>query len=68
MRASIPSAPPRTVISFTKRGLRADRWASPKFLAGESYGTTRAAALSQYLMKNEGVYLNGIVLISSMEW
>ena len=46
--------------------VRADRWASPKFLAGESYGTTRAAALSQYLMKNHGVYLNGIVLISSV--
>ncbi|HTW66045.1 MAG TPA: hypothetical protein VME17_15570 [Bryobacteraceae bacterium] len=46
--------------------VRAERWASPKFLAGESYGTTRAAALSQYLLDNEGIYLNGITLISSV--
>jgi carboxypeptidase C (cathepsin A) len=46
--------------------VRADRWASPKFLAGESYGTTRAAALSQYLLRNDGIYLNGITLISSV--
>jgi carboxypeptidase C (cathepsin A) len=41
------------------------RWLSPKFLAGESYGTTRAAALSEYLMNN-GIGLNGIILISSV--
>ena len=45
---------------------RAERWESPKFLAGESYGTTRAAALSQYLLDNDGIYLNGITLISSV--
>jgi carboxypeptidase C (cathepsin A) len=43
-----------------------DRWASPKFLAGESYGTTRASALSQYLLSEEGIYLNGITLVSSV--
>ncbi len=43
-----------------------DRWQSPKFLAGESYGTTRAAALSKYLLEDEGIYLNGITLISSI--
>jgi carboxypeptidase C (cathepsin A) len=42
------------------------RWASPKFLAGESYGTTRAAGLSLYLLENEGIYLNGITLVSSV--
>jgi carboxypeptidase C (cathepsin A) len=42
------------------------RWASPKFLAGESYGTTRAAALSEYLIRHHGIYLNGITLISSI--
>jgi carboxypeptidase C (cathepsin A) len=42
------------------------RWASPKFLAGESYGTTRAAGLSGYLQERHGMYLNGIVLISSI--
>jgi carboxypeptidase C (cathepsin A) len=43
-----------------------DRWASPKFIAGESYGTTRAAGLSDYLESRYGLYLNGIVLISSV--
>jgi carboxypeptidase C (cathepsin A) len=42
------------------------RWTSPKFLAGESYGTTRAAALSGYLQQTLGMNLNGIVLISSV--
>ena len=42
------------------------RWASPKFLAGESYGTTRAASLSGYLQSRHGVYLNGIALISTV--
>ncbi len=42
------------------------RWLSPKFLAGESYGTTRAAGLSEYLLDELGVALNGIVLISSV--
>jgi carboxypeptidase C (cathepsin A) len=46
--------------------VRAERWASPKFLAGESYGTTRASALSQYLLEKQGIYLNGITLISSV--
>jgi carboxypeptidase C (cathepsin A) len=45
---------------------RNKRWASPKFLAGESYGTTRAAGLSGYLQSRYGMYLNGIVLISSI--
>ena len=42
------------------------RWSSPKFLAGESYGTTRAAGLSGYLQQRYGMYLNGIILISSI--
>jgi carboxypeptidase C (cathepsin A) len=41
------------------------RWSSPKFIAGESYGTTRAAGLSGYL-QDQGMYVNGIVLISSI--
>ncbi|HVN96591.1 MAG TPA: hypothetical protein VMT62_09195 [Syntrophorhabdaceae bacterium] len=44
---------------------RYDRWLSPKFLAGESYGTTRAAGLSGFLQDTLGMYLNGIILISS---
>ncbi|MDE3056717.1 MAG: peptidase S10, partial [Bacteroidota bacterium] len=45
---------------------RYERWASPKFLAGESYGTTRAAGLSGYLEERYGMYLNGICLVSSI--
>ena len=45
---------------------RYDRWASPKLLAGESYGTTRAAGLSGYLQDRYGMYLNGIILVSSV--
>jgi len=45
---------------------RNDRWNSQKFLIGESYGTFRSAALSNYLQSNNGMYFNGIVLISSV--
>ncbi len=45
---------------------RFDRWSSPKFLIGESYGTTRAAGLSGYLQGRHGLYLNGIMLLSSV--
>lgn len=43
---------------------RYGRWLSPKFLIGESYGTTRASALSGYLQERHGLNLNGIMLIS----
>ncbi|HEY9291560.1 MAG TPA: peptidase S10 [Microlunatus sp.] len=42
------------------------RWGSPKFLAGESYGTTRAAGLAEHLQAEHGMYLNGLMLISSV--
>ena len=45
---------------------RYQRWTSPKFLIGESYGTTRSAGLSGYLQERHGMYLNGIMLISSI--
>ncbi|WP_237742788.1 S10 family peptidase [Actinopolymorpha alba] len=45
---------------------RNGRWMSPKFLAGESYGTLRAAALAGHLQQRYGLYLNGIMLISSV--
>lgn len=55
----------KSVADFIRLWLvRNDRWLSPKFLAGESYGTTRAAALSGDLQDRLGVYLNGITLIS----
>jgi carboxypeptidase C (cathepsin A) len=45
---------------------RNNRWNSPKFLIGESYGTFRSAALGNYLQQRDSVHLNGIVLISSV--
>ena len=45
---------------------RSQRWLSPKFLIGESYGTTRAAALSGSLQERHGLFLNGIMLVSSI--
>jgi carboxypeptidase C (cathepsin A) len=56
----------QSVADFIRLYLtRFDRWGSPKFLAGESYGTTRAAGLSQVLLQR-GIYLNGITLLSSV--
>lgn len=45
---------------------RYGRWSSPKFITGESYGTTRAAGLSGYLQDRYGLYVNGIILISAI--
>lgn len=44
--------------------LRKDRWMSPKFLIGESYGTTRASGLAGYLADRHQLYLNGVILVS----
>ncbi len=44
--------------------VREHRWQSPKYLVGESYGTTRAAGLSGYLQDSLGMAVNGIVLVS----
>lgn len=43
-----------------------DRWASPKYLLGESYGGIRVAGLSQHLQSRYGMSLNGVVLLSSL--
>jgi carboxypeptidase C (cathepsin A) len=43
---------------------RWNRWASPKYLIGESYGTTRAAGLARHLQEKHDVHLNGLVLVS----
>ena len=51
---------------FIKRYLtRYDRWNSPKFLLGESYGTARSCVLA-YLLHEDGVDLNGVTLLSSI--
>jgi carboxypeptidase C (cathepsin A) len=43
-----------------------NRWPSPKFLIGESYGTIRSAGLAQELQSRHGIELNGIVLVSAL--
>lgn len=43
---------------------RQDRWRSPKYLIGESYGTTRVAGLALELQSAHWMYLNGVVLVS----
>ncbi len=41
-----------------------DRWNSPKYILGESYGTTRSAGIADYLQENLGIQLNGVILVS----
>ncbi len=56
-----------TVGAFIRMYLtRYDRWLSPKFVGGESYGTTRSAGVAGHLMSRYGIYLNGVILISSV--
>ena len=43
---------------------RNERWASPKFLIGESYGTTRVSGLAMELQSSQWMYLNGVILVS----
>lgn len=43
---------------------RAERWTSPKFLIGESYGTTRVSGLALELQNKQWMYLNGVILVS----
>jgi carboxypeptidase C (cathepsin A) len=45
---------------------RNNRWNSPKFLIGESYGTFRDAVLVDYLQNHENMYFNGVVMISTV--
>ncbi|MEO6316368.1 MAG: carboxypeptidase [Chitinophagaceae bacterium] len=46
---------------------RNNRWASPKYLIGESYGTTRVSGLALELQNAQWMYLNGVVLVSPTE-
>lgn len=57
----------RSVGEFIRLFLsRYERWGSPKFLIGESYGTLRAAGLADFLQSEHGMYLNGVMLVSSI--
>lgn len=46
---------------------RNDRWLSPKYLIGESYGTTRVSGLALELQSQQWMYLNGVILVSPTE-
>jgi len=43
-----------------------NRWASPKYLFGESYGTFRSAGLANELQESEGIYVNGVMLLGTV--
>lgn len=45
---------------------RTERWASPKFIFGESYGTTRSAQISKILQDRHQIYVNGVALLSAV--
>lgn len=54
-----------SVSRFIKEYVTAnDRWNSPKYLLGESYGTTRSAGVVDYLQSNENMAFNGVILVS----
>jgi carboxypeptidase C (cathepsin A) len=46
---------------------RVNRWRSPKYLIGESYGTTRVSGLANSLQNSQWMYLNGVILVSPTE-
>ncbi|MBZ9730988.1 carboxypeptidase [Salegentibacter sp. JZCK2] len=46
---------------------RNERWLSPKYLIGESYGTTRVSGLALELQNSQWMYLNGVILVSPTE-
>ncbi len=55
----------KSVGAFIKRWVTENgRWASPKYLLGESYGGMRSAGLADYLQTTHGMNLNGVVLVS----
>ncbi|MBO6514401.1 MAG: hypothetical protein JJ974_10595 [Phycisphaerales bacterium] len=57
----------RSVAEFIRIYLgKNKRWSSPKYIAGESYGTTRAAGLADELQSTHGISLNGVILVSAI--
>lgn len=57
----------RSFAQFIVRFLsKYDRWNSPKYLLGESYGTTRTAAVAYLLEQKDGINFNGVVLLSTI--
>ena len=47
---------------------RSERWKSPKYLVGESYGGVRVMGLAHELQQNQWLYLNGVVLVSPADY
>ena len=57
----------RTVSQFIKQYINThNRWNSPKFILGESYGTMRSAAVVNYLQERLGVAINGVIMVSAV--
>jgi carboxypeptidase C (cathepsin A) len=57
----------KSVSQFIKQYITVnDRWNSPKYLLGESYGTMRSAGVSDYLFESMGIQVNGVILVSSV--
>lgn len=57
----------RSISNFIKQYVTDNnRWNSPKFLLGESYGTMRSAGVVDYLQENLGMAMNGVILVSSV--
>ncbi|HMP95074.1 MAG TPA: carboxypeptidase, partial [Phnomibacter sp.] len=53
------------MTSFTSRH---NRWQSPKFIIGESYGGTRVMGLAQELQERQWMYLNGVIMVSPADY
>ncbi|MFD1015243.1 S10 family peptidase [Winogradskyella rapida] len=47
---------------------RKDRWSSPKYIIGESYGGTRVMGLSLELQNKQWMYLNGVIMVSPADY
>lgn len=57
----------RSVGDFIRQYInRKKRWGSKKYIAGESYGTTRAVGVCDYLVDNYSMFINGLMLVSSI--
>lgn len=55
----------RAIAHFIKAYInKNNRWNSPKFLLGESYGTFRNAAVVNHIQQHDGIYFNGVVMVS----
>jgi carboxypeptidase C (cathepsin A) len=57
----------KSVSEFIRLFLtKKQKWGCPKFVIGESYGTIRAVGVADYLQKEHGLALNGLILVSSV--